>query len=142
MKDDSFEDIFGFTDVFFGCGTRFFILRQESRLNAFYYRTVRCLSRSKTNNNGEWRGLDSEKFHSLNCSSKIAGNISIKGEVMSNFKMFTGKRFLGRPRTRWEDHIRMDLKEIGVHRRSWTDSAKDGDYWRDFLNVTLNLRVS
>jgi hypothetical protein len=26
----------------------------------------------------------------------------------------TGKRALGRPRRRWEDNTRMDLKEIGV----------------------------
>ena len=54
----------------------------------------------------------------------------------------SGKIPLGRPSHIWEDNIRMNLKEIGVNTRNSVDSAKDGDYWRDFLNVTLNLRVS
>ena len=37
----------------------------------------------------------------------------------------TGKRRLGRPRHRWEESIRMDLKEIGVNTRNWVDSAQD-----------------
>ena len=42
----------------------------------------------------------------------------------------SGKRFLGRPRRRWEDSIRMDPKEIGINTRDWVDSAQDRDYWR------------
>ena len=42
----------------------------------------------------------------------------------------TGKRPLGRPRRRWEDNIRMDLKEIGIITRNWVDSDQDIDYWR------------
>ena len=30
----------------------------------------------------------------------------------------TGKRSLGKPRRRWEDNIRMDLKEMCVHTRN------------------------
>ena len=39
----------------------------------------------------------------------------------------TGKRPLGRPRPRWEDNIRMDLKEIGINTRNWVDSPQDRD---------------
>ena len=42
---------------------------------------------------------------------------------------------------RWEDNIKMDLKEIGVNVRSWIDSAQYGDYWRALENAVLNLRV-
>ena len=42
----------------------------------------------------------------------------------------TGKRPLGRPRHRWEENIRMDLKEIGVNTRNWIDLTQDRDYWR------------
>ena len=48
------------------------------------------------------------------------------------FKILTGtpagKRPLGNPRRRWEDNIRMDLKEIGINTRNWVDSAQDRDY--------------
>ena len=53
----------------------------------------------------------------------------------------TGKRPLGRLRRRWEDNIRMDLKEIGINTRNWVDSAQDRDYWRALVNAALNLRV-
>ena len=45
----------------------------------------------------------------------------------------TGKRTLGRLRGRWEDDVRMDLKEIGINTRYWVDSA--------LVNSALNLRV-
>ena len=55
-------------------------------------------------------------------------------EIRSAFKILTskppGKRLLGSPRSRWEDNIRMDLKEIGINSRNWVDSAQDRNYWR------------
>ena len=50
-------------------------------------------------------------------------------------------RALGRARRRWEDNIRMDLKEIGINTGNWFDSAQDRDYWRALVNAELNLRV-
>ena len=54
----------------------------------------------------------------------------------------TEKGPLGRPRSRWEDNIRMNLQEMGVNTRNWVVSARDRDYWRAFVNAVLNLRVS
>ena len=42
---------------------------------------------------------------------------------------------------RWEDNVKMDLKEIGVSVRSWIDSAQDRDYSRAVVNAALNLQV-
>ena len=42
------------------------------------------------------------------------------------------------PRHRWEDNIKMDLKEIGINTRNWVDSAPDRG---SLVNVALNLRV-
>ena len=53
----------------------------------------------------------------------------------------TGKRPLGRPRRRWEDNIRMYLKEIGINTRIWVDSTQDRGYWRALMNAALKLRV-
>ena len=49
--------------------------------------------------------------------------------------------FLGRPRRRWEDNIRMDHEEIGTSAGNWVDSAQDRNYWRALVNAVLNLRV-
>ena len=66
-------------------------------------------------------------------------------EGRSAFKILTGKptgkRPLGRPSRRWEDNIRMNLKEIGVNTRNCVDSAKNRDYSRFLVNIALNLRV-
>jgi hypothetical protein len=50
--------------------------------------------------------------------------------------MSEGKRPLGRPRRRWVDNIKMDLREIG-----WDGVAQDRDQWRALVNTILNLRV-
>jgi hypothetical protein len=67
-------------------------------------------------------------------------------EGRSAFKMLTcapaGKRPLVNPRRRWEDNIRMDLKELGGNARNWVDSAQGRDCWRALVNVALYLRVS
>ena len=39
-----------------------------------------------------------------------------------------GKRPLERPRHRWEDNIKIYLKEIGINSRIWVDLAQDRDY--------------
>jgi transposase len=52
-----------------------------------------------------------------------------------------GKRPLGRPRRRWVDNIKMDLREIGWDSMDWIDLARDGDQWRALVNVVMNLRV-
>ena len=52
------------------------------------------------------------------------------------------KRPLDRPRCRWEDNIKMDLKEGGCNARTWMDLAQDGDQWWAYVGAMLNLRAS
>jgi hypothetical protein len=52
-----------------------------------------------------------------------------------------GKRQLGRPSLRWEDNIKVDLKEIGMDGASWIRLAQDRDQWLAFVNTVMNLRV-
>jgi hypothetical protein len=52
-----------------------------------------------------------------------------------------GKRPLGRPRRRWEDNIKMDLREIGTDGDDWIRLAQDKAQWRAFVNTLMNLRV-
>ena len=74
-----------------------------------------------------------------------AGHVVRMEKGRSAFKILTGtptgKRSLGKPRCRWEDNIRTDLKQIGVNTRNWVDSTQDRDYWRAVVNAALNLRV-
>jgi hypothetical protein len=78
---------------------------------------------------GEWRKLHSEELHNLYSSPDIirqiksrrirwAGHVARMGMVIKLYKvlvgMSEGKRPLGRPRYRWKDGIRMDLRDIGL----------------------------
>jgi len=51
-----------------------------------------------------------------------------------------GKRPLGRPRRRWEDTIKMDLREMGGG-EDWMELVRDRNRWRALVNTVMNLRV-
>jgi hypothetical protein len=52
-----------------------------------------------------------------------------------------GKRPLGRPRRRWVDNVRIDLRETGWDGMDWIDLAQDRDQWMALMNTIMNLRV-
>jgi hypothetical protein len=47
-----------------------------------------------------------------------------------------------RPRRRWEDNIRMDLREIGWEDVEWMYLSRDRDQWRTILTMVVKLKVS
>jgi hypothetical protein len=55
-------------------------------------------------------------------------------------EVFTGL-WLGRPRRRWEDNIKLDLREIRIDGANWIRLAQDRVQWRAFVNTVMNLRV-
>jgi hypothetical protein len=88
--------------------------------------------------------------HPLLCVDKIeknemGGACSSEGEGRGMYRVLVGKpegkRPLGRPRRRWEDNIKMDLKEVGCGGLDWIDLAQDGDRWRAVVNQVMNLWV-
>jgi hypothetical protein len=52
-----------------------------------------------------------------------------------------GKRPLGRPRRRWVDSIKIDLREIEWDVVDFIDLAQGRDQWRALLNTVMNLWV-
>jgi hypothetical protein len=51
-----------------------------------------------------------------------------------------GKRPSGRDRNRWEDNIKINLKEGGWVGVDWIHLAQDRDQWRDLLNMLMNFQ--
>jgi len=51
-----------------------------------------------------------------------------------------GRRPLGRLRRRWEDNIKMDLREVGGV-GDWMELVQDRDRWRALVNTVMNRRV-
>jgi hypothetical protein len=52
-----------------------------------------------------------------------------------------GKKLFGRCRNRWEDNIRMDVREIDWEIVHWMHLAQDRDQWRAFVNMIMKLHV-
>jgi hypothetical protein len=67
------------------------------------------------------------------------------GERRGAYRALVGKserrRPLGRPRRRWEDNIKTDLREVKWGNIDWIDLAKDSDRWRALVYTVMNLRV-
>ena len=65
----------------------------------------------------------------------------MREESRTAFKILTGKpigkRSLGRPSPRWEDNVRIDLKEIRINIRNWIDSDQNCDYWRSLCECSI-----
>jgi hypothetical protein len=52
-----------------------------------------------------------------------------------------GKRPVGRPRCRWVDNIKMNIREIELGGMNWIDLAQDRNQWRALVNTAMELRV-
>jgi hypothetical protein len=68
------------------------------------------------------------------------------GEKRNAYRILVGKpenkRPLGRPRRRWVDNIKTDLREIVWDDMDWIYLAQDRDQWRALVNTIINFRVS
>jgi hypothetical protein len=98
--------------------------------------------------------LHNDELHSLYSSLNIvrviksrkmtwAGHVACMGERRGVYRVLVGKpegkRPLGRPRHRWEDNIKMDLREIGIEGANWTNQAQGRVWWQAFVNIVMNL---
>jgi len=74
-----------------------------------------------------------------------AGHAARMGEERGVYRVLVGKpeakRPLGRPRRRWVDNIRTDLREVGCGYMDWIGLAQDRDRWRTLVSAVMNLRV-
>jgi hypothetical protein len=74
-----------------------------------------------------------------------AGYVARREEKRNAYRMLVGKpegkRPLGRPRHRWVDNIKIDLREMDRVGEHWIDLAQDRDKWRALVYTVMNLRV-
>jgi hypothetical protein len=76
---------------------------------------------------------------------RLAGHVARMGQKRNAYRILMrkpeGKRPLGRPRRRWTDNIKIDLREIEWNGVNWIGLAQDRDQWRALLNMVMNLWV-
>jgi hypothetical protein len=143
--------------VLCGCETWSLTLREELRLKVFGNRVLRRIFGPKRDEvTGEWRKFRSGELCNLYSSPDIirqiksrrmrwAGHVARMGEGRNVYRVLMGKpeekRPLRRPWRRWEDGIKMDLREIDCGGVEWIHLAQDRDRWWAVVNAAMNLRV-
>jgi hypothetical protein len=100
--------------------------------------------------------LHNEELHILYSSANIirqiksrkmrlAGHVARMGQERNVYRVLIGKpegkRPLGKPRRRWEDEIRMDLRGIGWGSVDWIQLAQGRDRWRVVVSTVMSIRV-
>jgi hypothetical protein len=142
--------------VLYGCETWSLTLSEEHGVRVFENRVLRRIFKPKGEEDGSWRKLHNDELHSLYSSPNIvrviesrrmrwAGHVARMEEGRGVYRVLVGspggKRPLGRSRPRWEDNIKLDLREIGIYGTNWIRLAQDRVQWWAFLNTAMNLRV-
>ncbi|KAJ4428052.1 hypothetical protein ANN_24066 [Periplaneta americana] len=140
--------------VLYGCETWTLTLREEQRLRVFENKVLRKIFGAKKDEViGEWRKLYNTELHALCSSPEIirniksrrlrwAGHVARLGESRNAYRVLVGrpegKRPLGRWRRRWEDNIKMDLREVRYDDREWINVAQDRDQWRAYVRAAIS----
>jgi hypothetical protein len=131
-------------------------LGEEHGLRVFEDRELRRIFGPKREEDGPWRKFHNDKLHNLYSSPNIVSEIKLRrmrwaghvarmeegrGVYSVSVGRPEGKRPLGRPRRRWENNIKMDLREIGIDEANWIQLAQDRVQWRACVNTVMKLRV-
>jgi hypothetical protein len=143
--------------VSYGCKTWSLTLVEKHRLRVFENRALRKIFGHKMEEvAGGWRRLRNEELHNLyglpniirvakSSRMRWASHVARMRGMRNSYSIFVGKsegkRPLRRPRRRWEDNIRMDLREIGWEDVDWMHLNQDRDQWGAVVNAVMNLRV-
>jgi hypothetical protein len=76
---------------------------------------------------------------------EVGGTCGMQGEGRGVHRVLVGRpegeRLLGRPRCRWDDNIKLDLREIGIDEANWIWLAQDRVQWWAFVNTVMNLQI-
>jgi hypothetical protein len=125
-------------------------------VRAFENRVLRKIFGPEREEDGSWRKLHNDEPHNLYPSLNIvkviksrrmmwARHVACVGEGRAVYRVLVGrpeeKKPLVRPRHRWKDNIKIDLREVGIDGANWIQLAQDRVQWWVFVNTVMNLRI-
>jgi hypothetical protein len=134
----------------YGCETWSLSLREEHTLRVLR----KVFGQRRDEVTGDWGKLHTEELHNFSRNlirmiksrmMRWTGYVAQRGAKRNAYGILVGKpegkRPLGRPRRRWVDNIKTDLRDTGWEEMDWIDLAEDRDRWRALVNTVMNLRV-
>jgi hypothetical protein len=142
--------------VLYECETWSLILREEHRLRVSENRVLRRIFGPKREEDRSWEKLHNDELQNLYSSPNIvrvikyrrmrwAGHVARTGEGRNVYMVLVGwsegRRPLGRPRHRWEDNIKLHLREVGIDGANWIRLAQGRIQWRACVSTAMNVRV-
>jgi len=129
--------------VLYGCETWALTVKEERRLRLFENKELgRSFGPKRDEVTEEWKKLHTEQLNDLYSSPNIfrviksrrmrwMGNVARIGKGKGVCRVWMrkpeGKRPMGRPRSRWEDNIKVDFQEVGCGGTDWIELAQDRD---------------
>jgi hypothetical protein len=132
-------------------------LREEHRMRVFENRVLRRIFGPKGDEvSGDRKKLHNEELHNLYSSPDIirmiksrrmrwTGHVARIGEKRNTSRILVGKqggkRPIGRPRRRWVNNIKIDLREIGWDGMDCIDLSHNREQWRALVKTVMNLWV-
>jgi hypothetical protein len=131
-------------------------LREEHILRVFENRVLKRIFGPKREEDRSWRKLHNDELHSLYSSPNIVmviksrrmrwtGHVARTGRGRNIYRVLVGepkgKRPLERAMCRWEDNIKMDLREVGIRGVNWMRLAQDKVHWQSFAIMVMDLQV-
>jgi hypothetical protein len=128
-------------------------MREEHKLRVVENRVLRRIFGPEEEEvAGDWRRLHNEELHKLYTSQNII-------RVIKSMRMRCGTHGIcqncihdlvgnpernrppQRPKRRWENNIRMDVRKKGWVGVDWMHLAQDRDQWQAVVNTVMNLWV-
>jgi hypothetical protein len=132
-------------------------LREEHRLRVFENKVLRRIfGQKRVEVTGEWRKLHTEELHNLYSSPNIirtiksrrmrwAGYLARIGKKRNPYRISVRKRGrkrpLRRPKRKWVNNTKIDLRAIEWDGMDWIDLAQDTYQWRTFVKTVMKLRL-
>jgi hypothetical protein len=140
----------------YGCKTWSLTSREEHKLRVLENRMLRKIFGLRREEDILWRKLHNDELHNLYSSPNIVrviksrrmrwtGHVAHMGEGRDVYRVLygrsKGKKPLRRPRQRWENNIKMDLRETEIDGVNWIQLAQDRVQCLAFVKMVMNLLV-